>query len=273
MKKRLITAILLMIPFLSSAQYLEIGPLGGVTYYMGDLNPKIHFNMSKPAFGAIIRYNFNSRFAMRANFIIGSISGDDIKTKAVANRKLHFTSNINEISLQGELHFFNYRTGSERYRFTPYLFGGIGMMMFNPQATIHGEVVNLRDLGTEGQFSSVYPERDPYNLTQICIPFGIGIKLSFFKVLSLTVEWGMRKMFTDYLDDCSSTYYLNNDITNFSNSAAMASDPTMNHHYNDKRGETQFKDWYNFTGVSLTYKINFRKSSTCDNFNGKKYYQ
>lgn len=272
MKKGLFIAVLLMIHFLSFAQYLEVGPLGGVTYYIGDLNPKLHFNMSKPAYGAIIKYNFDDRFAVRANLINGSVAGDDKETQSVTNRDLHFTSTITEISLQGELNFFKYRTGSEKNWFTPYLFGGIGLMLFNPQATINGEVVNLRDLGTEGQFSSTYPDRNPYNLTQICFPFGMGVKFGFLKRLSLTIEWGMRKLLTDYLDDCSTTYYLNSDITNFSNPAAMASDPTMNHHYDDKRGETQFKDWYNFTGITLTYKINFRQVSNCDNFNEKKYY-
>lgn len=254
------------------AQYLEIGPLGGVSYYMGDLNPKLHFNMSKLAYGAIIRYNFDERWAIRANLISGGIEGDDLKTQSTANRDLHFTSKITEISLQGELHFFKYRTGSERHWFTPYIFGGIGIMMYNPQTIIDGQSVNLRELGTEGQFSSVYPDRNPYNLTQVCLPFGVGIKISFLKRLCLTLEWGMRKTFTDYLDDCSKTYYLNHETTNYSNPAAMASDPTQNHDFDDKRGEAQFKDWYNFTGLTLTYKINFKKVSTCIDFEDKNYF-
>lgn len=272
MTKRFIIAIILCIPLRCAAQYLEVGPLGGLTYYIGDLNPKLHFNMSKPSYGAIIRYTFDERWTVRANIISGKIAGDDHKTKAVANRELSFSSNLTEISFQGELHFFKYRTGSKRHWFTPYLFGGVGIMMYNPQANINGELVNLRELGTEGQYSSVYSDRTPYNLTQICLPFGMGVKFGFWKRLCVTLEWGMRKTFTDYLDDCSQTYYLNHEITNYSNVAAEASDPTQNHNIGDQRGEKQFKDWYNFTGLTLTYKINFRQVTTCIDFEEKNYY-
>lgn len=272
MIKKVFVIIMLCIPFFCFSQYLEVGPLAGVNYYIGDLNPKWHFNMSKPAFGAIIRYNFTPRFALRANITLGKIAGDDTKTKAVMNRDLKFTSNLTEIALQGELHFFKYITGSQRHWFTPYLFAGVGVMMFNPQAEINGEMVNLRDLGTEGQFSGAYLDRTPYKLTQICVPFGMGVKFGFFKRLSVTVEWGMRKLFTDYLDDCSRTYYLDSDVTNFNNPAAIASDPTKNHYFGEKRGESQFQDWYNFTGITFTYKINFRDKGKCIDFDEKRYY-
>ncbi|MDD4848610.1 MAG: DUF6089 family protein [Bacteroidales bacterium] len=272
MKKRIFIALLVWLPFYGMAQYLEVGPLGGLTYYVGDLNPKLHFNMSKPAFGAVIRYTFDARFTARANIISGKIAGDDLKTQAVSHRNLNFSSNVTELSLQGELHFFKYKTGSKRHWFTPYLFGGVGIMLFNPQTIINGEKVNLQELGTEGQFSAVYPDRQPYNLTQVCVPFGFGVKFGFWKRLCLTIEWGMRKTFTDYLDDCSQTYYLNHEVTNYSNVAAEASDPTHNHHFDDKRGEAQFKDWYNFTGLTLTYKVNFKQVTTCIDFEQKKYY-
>lgn len=272
MIKKAVIAILMMVPFYGFGQYLEFGPLGGVTYYIGDLNPKIHFNFSKPAFGGIIRYNFTPRWALRASIIAGKMEGDDTKTEAVKNRNLKFTSNITEISLQGELHFFKFITGSQRNCITPYVFGGVGIMLFNPQTVVNGEMVSLRDMGTEGQYSAIYPERSPYNLTQICIPFGMGVKFSFAKRFCVTFEWGMRKLFTDYLDDCSMTYYLDNEITNFNNPASVASDPTKNHKVGDKRGESQFNDWYNFTGITLTYKIIFQKSSKCIDFDEKKYY-
>ncbi len=41
------------------------------------------------------------------------------------------------------------------------------------------------------------------------IPFGVGVKYSFSKHIAASIEWGMRKTWSDYLDDVSTTYYLN----------------------------------------------------------------
>ena len=50
-------------------------------------------------------------------------------------------------------------------------------------------------------------------ITQIAIPLGVGIKWSLGEKFSLVAEYGVRKTFTDYLDDVGGTYadpqYLN----------------------------------------------------------------
>jgi hypothetical protein len=266
MIKRILFIALMLCSGAVYSQYLEIGPYVGGSYYLGDLNPGKHFSMMSPAYGGIVRCNFSTRWVGRLSFMFGKVSGDDMKTKAVENRNLNFESKISEISLQVEVNFLPYYTGSWRQFFSPYIFGGIGAFTMNPTGIVNGEKLTLHELGTEGQLSGEHPDREPYNLTQICIPFGVGFRVSFWKNFCVGVEWGLRKTFTDYLDDCSTVYYLDSETVDFTNNSYLASDPTMNHKPEMQRGTSENKDWYSFVGLTLTYKINLFKKSDCNNF-------
>ena len=266
MVKRFLFITLMLLSGALYGQYLEIGPYVGGSYYIGDLNPNKHFYMISPAYGGIIRCNFTTRWVGRINFMYGTVSGDDVKTKAVENRNLNFESSIFEISLQGEVNFLPYYTGSWSQYFSPYIFGGIGIFTMNPTGIVNGEKLTLRELGTEGQLSGTYPDKEPYGLTQICFPFGIGFRVSFWRNFCAGFEWGLRKTFTDYLDDCSTIYYLDSETADFTNTTHLASDPTMNHKSGMQRGTSENKDWYSFFGLTLTYKINLFKKSNCNNF-------
>jgi hypothetical protein len=266
MVKYFLSIMFLISSVTAMGQYIEFGPFGGGSYYIGDLNPDKHFQMMYPAYGGIVRCNFTSRWVGRINFLFGKVSGDDQKTQTVKNRNLNFESQILEISIQGEVNFLPYYTGSWRNFFTPYLFGGVGIFTMNPIGTINGERVTLREAGTEGQLSGTNPDKKPYSLSQICFPFGMGFRVSFWNNFCLGIEWGLRKTITDYLDDCSTTYYFNSDEADFSNISKLASDPTKNHQQGMQRGSSEYKDWYSFVGLTLTYKINLFKKSTCNNF-------
>ena len=52
----------------------------------------------------------------------------------------------------------------------------------------------------------------PYSLTEVGIPIGGGIRLQLSKHVTMSFEVSARKLFTDYLDDVSSTQFLYNDI-------------------------------------------------------------
>jgi hypothetical protein len=117
-------------------------------------------------------------------------------------------------------------------------------------------------MGTEGQGSTVSNGNKPYSLTQIGIPFGLGLKYSLLKKFCIGLEWGMRKTFTDYLDDVSTVYPDPIIIEAESGPVAAAlSDRT----YKDpgqvvnntglQRGNSHTKDWYSFAGIFITYKI------------------
>jgi hypothetical protein len=246
----------------------EIGVFLGGSYYIGDLNPLGHLNQfTKPAGGLVFRYNINYRLAARANFLFGSVQADDAyaKTEAAQQRNLNFKSKITEFSGQLEFNFLDYQIGNEKRKFTPYIFLGIAGFKFAPQGNLAGNWVDLQPLGTEGQGLDGGASKKKYKLLQISIPFGVGIRTNLSKGIGLSLEWGMRKTFTDYLDDVSKTYY--NPIALAAargGTAALLSDPSKGtdpgfSNVGRQRGNPTTKDWYSFVGAVLTIKLKERK--------------
>ena len=143
----------------------------------------------------------------------------------------------------------------------------IAYFFFDPKA----EGVALRDLGTEGQ-NVGFNGRSRYLTSQFSLPFGFGFKYSLNKRLGVAVEWGIRKTFTDYVDDVSTTYYLDGEAINPNNVAEIMSDPTMNHKPYEARGNPSTDDWYVFFGATLTYKFKLGRDKSCSDFGNRKDY-
>jgi hypothetical protein len=243
---------------LHAQKSLEIGLFGGGSYYIGDLNPSFHFLGTKPSFGILGRINLDSRWSVRVSAYRGEIKGDDNVTGIVENRELKFNSVLTDISAVLELNFLNYITGSTRNYLAPYIFVGIGVFMFDPEA----DGALLRDLGTEGQ-NVGFDGRSKYTTTQIAMPFGFGFKYSLSKKLGFAFEWGLRKSFTDYIDDVSTTYYLQGESIDPGNIEQIMSDPTMSHDPYVARGNANTNDWFAFFGLSITYKFNLGGNKRC----------
>jgi hypothetical protein len=121
-------------------------------------------------------------------------------------RNLSFNSNVWELSVSGDFNFFKFIPGFEQYRYTPYISLGVGVMSFDPYAYLNGEKYLLRPLGTEGQGSSLYPERIPYSPIAITIPFGVGVKYALSDRMNIYGEAVYHFTRTDYLDDVSTTF-------------------------------------------------------------------
>ena len=47
---------------------------------------------------------------------------------------------------------------------------------------------------------------DPTNKAQFVIPFGFGLKFKFSHRFMFAFEYGIRRTFTDYIDDVSTSY-------------------------------------------------------------------
>ncbi|MHC1776733.1 MAG: DUF6089 family protein [Lentimicrobium sp.] len=248
-------------------RYGEIGISGGGMYYLGDLNPGKQFLMTQPAFGGFVRHNFNERLAVRAGLTYGILKGDDAVSGQNQRRNLNFQSSITDISGTFEFNFFNYFIGSQRYYFTPYMYGGASVFFFNPKGNVNGELTELRSLGTEGQGSPEYPWMKEYGKIGFAIPFGIGIKYSLGSFVGLSVDWGMRKTFTDYIDDVSTYYYL--DLAGAApgevSPAALASDPTLMHNAGMQRGDSTYDDWYSVISASISLRLNYLEKTRCLN--------
>ncbi|MDY0102418.1 MAG: DUF6089 family protein [Lentimicrobium sp.] len=266
--KKLILALLLFTVYgtVDAQRYGEIGLFGGGSYYLGDLNPGNQFLLTKPAFGAFLRHNFNERIAVRGGFTYGTLQGDDLVSKVNPERGLNFTSHVSDISATVELNFFDYFIGSLRHFVTPYMFAGASVFMYNPKATYNGNTFVLHDINTEGQ-GSIFPDRKMYKRTQFAIPFGIGIKYSLNSFMGISASWTMNKTFTDYIDDVSTTYYFN--TTGLSptviSPSQLASDPTLQHEKDMQRGDPTYNDWYSFIGLSVSIRLNYLEKERCLN--------
>ncbi len=119
----------------------------------------------------------------------------------------------------------------------------------------------MQPLGTEGQGLNGAASHRKYKLVQISIPFGVGVKTNLAKNIGLSIEWGMRKTFTDYLDDVSQSYYDPKALTAAHGpTSALLSDKSIGNDPNytntgRQRGNPTTKDWYSFAGIALTIKL------------------
>lgn len=252
----------------TGAQTLEVGLHGGLSYYIGDINPATQFNQATPAFGVLARYSRGMRWSFRAVFTATELTADDATVGSNTTRGLGFKSTVNDLSVVAEFNFFDYFTGSKRDYVTPFIFAGFSGFQFTPRSL---DGTQLRPLGTEGQYTNnadgerIGPK--PYNQFGFSIPFGLGVKYSLGKRVGLTVEWRMHKTFTDYLDDVSTNYYLDGPTINPNIEAQLLSDPTQTHLAGMHRGNKNTNDWFSYAGVSLTYKFNLQKRNNCNDFN------
>jgi len=245
----------------ASAQF-SVGLFGGVANYQGDLTDKLYAN-PKAAVGLSLSYQVSSRVNIRAGFTFAKIAGADSLTKQddLRQRNLSFQSPVNEFSLVGEINSFDLSLK----RWSPYVFAGVAVYHYNPYTFDgNGNQVFLQPLGTEGQGLPGYTPSKPYTLTQLAIPFGGGIKYNLSDRFRLGLEVGLRKTFTDYLDDVSGNYADLNDllINRGPVAAALAyrgdelpgGDPAYPGK-GETRGGAKYKDYYYFSGLHINYLL------------------
>ena len=236
----------------------EIGFTVGQTYYLGDLNPYQQFKQASLAGGLIYRYNFNTRLNFRANYLYGKVAAADSSSPypILVNRNLSFESRIHEVAAGLEFHFMPFQFGSSRYPATAYFLAQVGVFHMNPTTMYNGEQIALQTIATEGQGTTI-GTRKPYALYQPCIPLGMGIKVSLGKMATLNLDMAIRKTFTDYLDDVGSDFYVDPQVLDeeVSTSAAALSNRSLDGNPYGKRGTSSTKDWYVYTGATLTFRL------------------
>lgn len=263
--------------FLSRSELLLMG--GGMNY-IGDLNEESALTLPRPAAGAGIRYRIDNRWSLRVEVSYGQIGVDEDYNKL---RNLSFRSGILEGAVLGEFNFAPFGPGATERLWTPYIFGGVGVFHFNPMARYtlgDGEEhwAELQPLCTEGQGSTLYPDRKMYQLYQFCLPFGVGVKVRLGKVFSLAAEYGFRKTWTDYLDDVSKTYVGSDFLIANSRDGALASQLAdrsgeVEEGYVNavgiKRGDDSLDDWYAYlhisVGISFDAMFGWMRSKRCRN--------
>ena len=258
----------------------EIGFTAGGMNYIGDLNDQSMLGTVNLALGGFYRLNFDERWSLRVDIDYGHVEGGN--PDYIARRNLSFRSYIFEGSLRMEFNFFPFSMREDHFFWTPYVFGGLGFFAFNPKAyftdPLSGESgwYELQPLGTEGQGSLFMPERTPYTLKQMSMPFGIGVKYHPTKSLTLSAEYGFRKTWTDYIDDVSTTYVDHDLLTYYSGEicAGLADrsgevEPGFVNAAGMKRGDDSLDDWFAYFNVSMSVSFDvlfgWMMKKKCDN--------
>lgn len=193
-------------------QRSEVGVGIGTFNYTGDLAHRYNFANSQPAATIFYRNNVSKVISFRAGLTFGGLSASDASNPLDAfavQRNASFDIFLMEVSGVYEYHFLDWRDDIRRLRFTPYLFAGLGLF------------------GISGQEQKAVQ----YSNVQMSIPFGGGVKYVVNPKFYLSLEFGVRKTFFDYLDNVSD------------------GDPTFkNYQYGNKFDY----DSYYYLGVSIT---------------------
>lgn len=262
-----LTLIALFSSMSSHAQYFDTGIFYGVSNYEGDLSQNTldptQYNL---ALGGFLRYHLSTQISVKAHVYGGTLTGSDDYSSSRA-RNLHFKSNLVEFGVQGEYSLFSYEMLDKTHVSTPYLFAGLSAFYFNPYADYKGSARELRLLGTEGQGIKGYD--DIYKRVQLSIPLGLGIKVAINQVTNVGVEFGIRKTFTDYIDDVSGAYPEMADL--FETRGALAHALSYRSgEYEDRyrnvdvsgrlRGNPDNNDLYFFGGIMLSFNFKVGKN-------------
>lgn len=282
----------LMLSSAASAQYFrsssywkthrqEISVGLGISNFLGELGGRdqigspfvwdLEFSQTKPAVSLGYRYYVAKQLSLRGVGTYGVLAGNDNLTKETfrQNRNLSFKTTLIEAQIGFEWHPFQEQPGHmydlrgvkgmAPSRMGLYFFAGIGGFYFNPKTQFDGKWVELEPLGTEGQGLPDGPE--PYSLTQICIPMGVGIRKALNKTITIGLELQYTKTFTDYIDDVSGVYY---DPVALEEArgplAAYLADPSLGGvpgqtHAGQQRGFSDHNDGYLFLKAQLHYKL------------------
>ncbi|MDR3715185.1 MAG: DUF6089 family protein [Puia sp.] len=259
--KKLVFLVLFVPSFLQAQWHLDL--FGGFANYYGDLQGQpFTLSQAKLAFGAQLQYDLTPHFALLSGFNAGSVGASDRYNKpSLQAMNLSFQTNLFEWNFIGEYTLLDLRDNW----FSPYAFAGLAVYHFNPYAfDTLGNKVYLKPLSTEGEGLSQYPGVKPYNLTQLAIPFGGGVKFRVTDGIVVAYEIGFRKLFTDYLDDVSNRYV--DPAILLADKGPLAVE--MSYRGNEVkggdpnypapgslRGSPKNKDWYYFSGIKVSISL------------------
>ncbi len=242
--------------------------IGSAAFSLRDFD----FPAIRPAVGISMGYQVMKKANLKTSLIVAYLRGNDKWTDYIfrEKRNINYRSILVEFSEQYEYYLtqgkqtrttYNLRMQRQKFSlrnlpFTTYLFTGISVYYFNPQnMDKQGIWRNVRQYHTEGQ--GYVPTRKNYSLVQLAIPMGIGLKFPLGKGYSLGFEYGLRKTFTDYLDDASMTYFDEDFIMqHFGQTGLDLSNPAKPEYRSqlrppEQRGDPRDKDSYLFALITL----------------------
>ena len=216
MKRFLLNIIGFLFCITSFGQIHEIGVFVGGSNYIGDVGKTDYFAPDDLAIGVLYKWNRSTRHSWRFSYTQTSITAKDVESNA-PNRNLRgfeIKNNIKELSAGLEFNFLDFDLHQADFVFSPYVYTGLSTFIYNETYVINKE-----------------SEID-YQDYSFAIPMGVGVKAKVTEHLVLGLETGARYTFTDNLD---------------------GSNPENENFETLKFGNLNNKDWYIFTGFTLTY--------------------
>ena len=191
----------------------EIGGMTGLSMYMGDANQTALLRGFNPAGGLVFRRNFNFRWALKTDLMMGRITGDTKNTDNVFpnHEAVSFSREFFELGGQIEFNFLPY---SDKFaylntsRIAPYLLTGLGVTVAP---------------GKGSTFGSVH------------FPLGLGVKYKIRNRINLGLEYTVHKLFSDSFDAPDKKGF------------------NLDNPYQVQNGLFKNKDWYNMLMISVTW--------------------
>lgn len=207
---------------------LELGLGLGPMFFLGDLGGSkgigktfvkdLDIPLTKLSKGLYLNYYPTEFIGFRIAGNLGFLEGDDAQApdkggaeRSRKYRNLHFRSKVSEayaaIEIYPTVFFENYDGLQGKIR--PYVLAGAGIYHFDPETRANnGSWVRTKPLRLEGQGFSQYPKSKEYELTQMNVVAGFGLKYYIKENMYIGAEVLHRKLFTDYVDDVSQNYYI-----------------------------------------------------------------
>ncbi|MCC7303201.1 MAG: hypothetical protein IT233_11225 [Bacteroidia bacterium] len=270
-----------------------LGEMGGKEKTRRDFVSDLKLRETRWDINGFARYKFHPQILLKGMITYARLEGaDSLSTNpGRVGRNLHVRNDIFELAITGEFIFYEVSDIGRSYRFRNdlrfYAFAGVGGLYHNPKGKLNGSWTPLRPMMNEGV---------KYSKITVVVPTGVGLFFTIKREHRIGWELGWRTMFTDYLDDISTTYkdpstlsadanawqqQVYNDYasgydpnnTEMENPNNYAWDPILS--YGAKRGDPTHNDSYLFTTFNYSYvlrgKSRFSKSRYSSYFKTRKY--
>jgi len=201
-----------------NSQIYEIGVFAGGSNVIGDVGSTTYINPNSPALGLLLKWNRSPRHAWRVSLTYADITGDDSKSNDPRRieRDYRFDNNLFEISAGMEFTFFDFNLHELEFKGTPYLYSGISIANHNNYF-----------FSSSGAYTDENTSSWAYG-----IPIVLGYKTRLMDHFIIAAEVGARYTFSDEID---------------------GSVPDSEERQSLSFGNINSKDWYVFSGFTLTY--------------------
>ncbi|MEN9487821.1 MAG: hypothetical protein RL494_86 [Bacteroidota bacterium] len=201
---------------MATAQIHEVGVFGGGSNFIGDVGSTQYIAPNKPAFGILYKWNKNPRYSWRFSVIQSQLKATDYASDVDSRKErgLTFKNTITEFSAGFEFNWFDFNLHKSGFISTPYLYSGLSYFLSDDLYVINKKYASSGNSGG------------------IAIPIVGGLKMRIATGVVLGIEAGARYTFSDDID---------------------GSLPKNGNLQTYKFGNTNSKDWYTFTGLTLTY--------------------